>query len=147
MSAFRRDRVVPFTLGGSPVQLMKVMLVTSSFTLLSNPSRVQASWVNALNWWEVRLKLLFFMGSSIGTVRERKKKRLDVKEEGDKINSACLWMCDWERDRGGELHHSLQFSKATNSSMKIGFQPNLPTYMHSSENNPILKSCLARHLL
>lgn len=67
--------VVPFTQGVSPVQLMKVMLVTSSFILLSNPNRVQASWVNALNWWEVKLKLLLFMGSSIGAVKKEKKKK------------------------------------------------------------------------
>lgn len=66
------ERVVPFTLGVSPVQLMKVMLVTNSLILLSNPSRVQASWVNALNWWEVKLKLLLFMGRSTGAVKKEK---------------------------------------------------------------------------
>lgn len=66
---FLGDEVIPFTHGVSPVQSMKVILVTSSFTILSNPSRVQASWVNALSWWEVKLKLLFFMGSSIGAVK------------------------------------------------------------------------------
>lgn len=66
---------------------MKVMLMTSSFTTLSNPSRLQASWVNALSWWEVKLKLRFFMGSSIGAVKGGKKK--NVKEERRKINSAC----------------------------------------------------------
>lgn len=73
MYIFWEDGVVPFTQGVSPVQSMKVILVTSSFTVLSNPSRVQASWVNALNWWEVKLKLLFFMGSSNGAVKRGKR--------------------------------------------------------------------------
>lgn len=100
MCVFWSDRVIPFTQGWSPVQLMKIMLVTSSFTVLSNPSRVQASWVNALSWWEVRLKLLFFMGSSIGTVRE--KKRLNVKEERHKINSVYVCECMTDREIEGE---------------------------------------------
>lgn len=72
--------VIPFTQGVSPVQSMKVMLVTSSFTTLSNPSRLQASWVNALSWWKVKLKLLFFIGSSIGAVK-RGKRMYKMKEK------------------------------------------------------------------
>lgn len=87
--------VVPFTQGVSPVQSVKVILVTSSFTILSNVSRVQASWVNALSWWEVKLKLLFFMGSSIGAVKGREK---DVKEERRKINSAYACQCMTDRE-------------------------------------------------
>lgn len=66
---------LPFIGGVSPVQSMKIVLVTSSFTSLSNPSRVQASWVNALNWWEVKLKLRLFVGSSSGAVKGGKEKR------------------------------------------------------------------------
>lgn len=40
----------------------------SSHTVLSNPSRVQASCVNALSWWDVKLKLRFFVRLSTGAV-------------------------------------------------------------------------------
>lgn len=57
------------------MQSMNVVLVTSSFTSFSNPSRTQASLVNALSWWEVKLKLLFFIGSSIGAVKENEQRK------------------------------------------------------------------------
>lgn len=64
------------------MQFMKVMLVTSSLTSFSKPRRTQASWVNALSWWEVKLKLLLFKGSSIGAVEIRR----------DQINKMGLQM-------------------------------------------------------
>lgn len=60
MKYVQLERFIPFTQGVSPVQLLNVMLVTSSLTFISNPSRMQASSVNALSWWKVKLKLLLF---------------------------------------------------------------------------------------
>lgn len=78
---------VPFTQGVSPVTSTKVIFVTSSLTVLSNPSRVQASRVKTLSWWDVRLKLRFFMGRSVGTVKRNK----NVKERKE-IQSMHMWL-------------------------------------------------------
>lgn len=96
------------------MQSMKFMLVTSSFTWLSNPSRVQASWVNAFNWWEVKLKPLLFTGSSTGAVKGEKKKDREY-----------AWECFTDNEVEERDTLGLQFSKGINNFMKIGFQPDL----------------------
>lgn len=63
-----KEGVVPLTQGTSLAQLINIMSATSSSTLLSSPTKVQASWVSAPSWWEVKLKLLPFAGTSIGAV-------------------------------------------------------------------------------
>lgn len=47
--------------------------MTRSLTVFSNPNSMQASCVNAHSWWDVKLKLLIFMGHSTGTVKVEKR--------------------------------------------------------------------------
>lgn len=50
----------------------------------------------------------------------------------------------WLTERKWALHYSLQFGKGINNFMKLGFQPNIPFNMHSSENTSP-PPCLALH--
>lgn len=58
--------MVPLPPGVSPVNPTEVASASSSLTVLSNPSRVPASRVNALSWCDVKLKLRCLASLSAG---------------------------------------------------------------------------------
>lgn len=112
---------VPFTRGVSPIQSMNVMLVTRSLRSLSNFSSAQASWFKAFSWWEVKLKLLAFTGSSMGAVRN---------QSGEKwIKLLVHLIVDvWQTHA---ILCTVQKKEQTLSKECL-FTPNCPAYRHSS---------------
>lgn len=113
------------------------MFLTNSLTVLSKLSRVQASWVNALSWWEVKLKLRFFprRSADTGEIKKKKKQRW-------KTNSYTACVFNRLMEFRVRMPLTLQLSKQFHG-RQFSTVPPKPAFTHQNTTPPQVSPCAA----